>query len=522
MTAGPFRMRIREIEKETGYLSPLQTILLLTDGSVTTLLEAISGDEVSVTTLSQVVATPGKDVAAALEIETSEMVNHRTVVLKNSRTGEVLVYAVSYTPLLRLESGFTEDLMRADIPIGKILKKHAIESRREILHIGVRGSDEAITQVLGNRPGPFLFRSYKIIRSGEPLMLIEEFFPASSFTGEQRIIIEAPSRLHLGLIDLNGALGRVDGGIGIALDHPRTVIEACRKGNLTVLGGDEESNARARRAAEAVISRFGLRGAAQIVIHTAPPGHVGLGSGTALSLAVARGICELHGLSAKAGELAKIVGRGGTSGIGTAAFESGGFILDGGHAYGTQGGKTDFRPSSASAGINPAPVIARHPFPEDWQIHIIVPSLDRLVSGGLEEEIFRESCPVPIGEVRETCHEIMMRMLPGIVENDIELFGAAVNRIQDLGFKRLEISRQPPLVPALIAGLREAGAPCAGMSSFGPVVFAISEAGCLDTEREAKDILGDIPCRILRTKANNHGAGVHRTNTSPFIDPLSS
>ncbi|NTV01128.1 MAG: DUF98 domain-containing protein, partial [Methanoregulaceae archaeon] len=208
--------------------------------------------------------------------------------------------------------------------------------------------------------------------------------------------------------------------------------------------------------------------------------------------------------------------------IGTAAFESGGFILDGGHAFGTDGQKTDFRPSSASAGIIPAPVIARHPFPEDWQIHIIVPSPDRRVSGGLEEEIFRESCPVPLGEVQETCHEVVMRMLPGIVENDIELFGAAVNRIQELGFKRLEISRQPPHIPALIAGLREAGAPCAGMSSFGPVVFAITEAGCRDLEREAKDILGNIPCQILRTKANNQGAGVHRTSTSPFIDPWSS
>jgi beta-ribofuranosylaminobenzene 5'-phosphate synthase len=522
MTAGPLRTRIREIEREIGYLSPLQTLLLLTDGSVTTLLEAISGDEVSVTTLSQVVAAPGKDVAAALEIGPGEMVNHRTVVLKNSRTREVLVYAVSYTPLLRLEPGFTDDLMRADIPIGKILKKHAIESRREIQRIGIRKKDAAITRAFGNRPGPFLFRDYTIIRAGKPLMMIEEFFPASAFTGEQRVIIEAPSRLHLGLIDLNGALGRVDGGIGIALDHPRTVIEACRTRNLTVLGGDEESNARAGRAAEAVISRFGLRGAAQIVIHEAPPGHRGLGSGTALSLAVARAICELHGLSVKAGELAKIVGRGGTSGIGTAAFESGGFILDGGHAFGTHGEKMDFRPSSASVGIDPAPVIARHHFPEDWQIHIIIPSLDRLVSGGLEEKIFRESCPVPIGEVRETCHEVVMRMLPGIVENDIELFGAAVNRIQELGFKRLEISRQPPLVPALIAGLKEAGAPCAGMSSFGPAVFAITESGFTDPEREVRDILGDISCRILRTKANNHGTSVHRTSAPPLIDPSSS
>ena len=37
--------------------------------------------------------------------------------------------------------------------------------------------------------------------------------------------IITPSRLHMGLIDLNGQLGRVDGGFGMALDFPRFVID---------------------------------------------------------------------------------------------------------------------------------------------------------------------------------------------------------------------------------------------------------------------------------------------------------
>jgi beta-ribofuranosylaminobenzene 5'-phosphate synthase len=39
------------------------------------------------------------------------------------------------------------------------------------------------------------------------------------------IVVTSPSRLHFSLIDLNGELGRVDGGIGVALNEPSLKIE---------------------------------------------------------------------------------------------------------------------------------------------------------------------------------------------------------------------------------------------------------------------------------------------------------
>ena len=62
-----------------------------------------------------------------------DTVNHRVVVIGNRN----LIHAVSYIPLSRLDDEFREDLIRADIPIGRILKKHRIESRREIEVIDV-------------------------------------------------------------------------------------------------------------------------------------------------------------------------------------------------------------------------------------------------------------------------------------------------------------------------------------------------------------------------------------------------
>jgi len=39
------------------------------------------------------------------------------------------------------------------------------------------------------------------------------------------MIIKAPSRIHMSLIDLNGSYRRVDGGIGLALQDPQFVLE---------------------------------------------------------------------------------------------------------------------------------------------------------------------------------------------------------------------------------------------------------------------------------------------------------
>ena len=40
------------------------------------------------------------------------------------------------------------------------------------------------------------------------------------------MIIRAPSRIHMSLIDLNGSYRRVDGGIGLALADPQFVLES--------------------------------------------------------------------------------------------------------------------------------------------------------------------------------------------------------------------------------------------------------------------------------------------------------
>ncbi len=478
LTADRISAKIHEIEQRVGKLSPMQKVLIGTDGSVTNLLEMATGHSVSITTRVQDIVAADTEAAAALAIEPGDEVNHRIVELKDSVTGNVLIYAVSRTPLRRLAPEFRQDLMRADIPIGRILSRHRIESRREITDARVvqAGTDLARTFNI-HRCESMLLRKYRIIHRGEPLIAIEEIFPCTAFADDVRVLVDAPSRLHITLLDMNGTSGRVDGGVGVALDEPGCLLDARKGPGLDVHGGDELLRNRVLEAARAVKEGLGLPGGADITVHAVARPHAGLGSGTQVALATAAALCRLYDRNVPVPDLARIVGRGGTSGIGTAAFAQGGFILDGGHRFGSPGGKQDFRPSAASRGVAPPPVLPTH-------------------------------CPVPLHEVRELCHEVLMRMIPGLVEQDIDLFGSAINRTQVLGFKKVEVAMQHPVVSSLIEAMVEAGAAGAGLSSFGPTVYAVGDSGMADVARAAKEVLGDRGGTVIPTRARNDGAAV--------------
>ena len=139
-----------------------------TDGSVTLLLELLTGKAVSVRTLEQNVVKATPEIAKLLEIDPGDEVNTRLVTL--SADGLVYVLAKSLSAIKRMPKEVRSDLMRADIPIGKILREHKLETRRDILKIEMVRS-EFFGEV------PVLSREYRIIYKGKTLMWINECFP---------------------------------------------------------------------------------------------------------------------------------------------------------------------------------------------------------------------------------------------------------------------------------------------------------------------------------------------------------
>jgi len=136
---------------------------------------------VIVTTLVQRIVKADAERATALDIEEGDNINYRIVVLKNRGEERPLIHAESFAPIARLQKEFRYDLMKADVPIGKIMQQQKIESRREIRSVEVVDSDE-LSELFGvSHDVHMLSRVYDIISNNMVLMHIRETFPVTYF-----------------------------------------------------------------------------------------------------------------------------------------------------------------------------------------------------------------------------------------------------------------------------------------------------------------------------------------------------
>jgi len=170
---------LKELERKT-YLSPVHKILLTTDGSITRILETLSGEKIEVETQVQRVIEASSEIAELLNISKNDEVNYRVVNLRTSK--RILVHAFSYTPLKRIKKEFREDIMKRDLPIGKIMTKLKIESRREINYFDIIMANEKFARIF-KIPliSPLLKRNYNIINQGKVMINITEIFPYEEF-----------------------------------------------------------------------------------------------------------------------------------------------------------------------------------------------------------------------------------------------------------------------------------------------------------------------------------------------------
>jgi chorismate-pyruvate lyase len=140
-----------------------------TDGSVTYLLEVMTLNKVEVMTKCQKVITATDKIAKLLMIMPGEPVNHREVMLQVQ--GIAYVLACSLAPVSTMPQGIKDDLMKADIPIGRILREHKLEIRRDILNIEIKSGETIFNDI------QVLSREYVIIHGGKILIWINELFP---------------------------------------------------------------------------------------------------------------------------------------------------------------------------------------------------------------------------------------------------------------------------------------------------------------------------------------------------------
>ncbi len=268
----------------------------------------------------------------------------------------------------------------------------------------------------------------------------------------------APARLHLGFLDLSADGGRRFGSLGVAIEAFPTLVR------VTASDVDEVTGTNAERLAQMLArlrARFAVDRRVAIDVRAAPPAHAGLGSGTQLALAVGTAVTRLHGLDIPVRRVAHELARGARSGIGIAAFEHGGFVVDAG-----SGVRTDV-----------PPVVARLAFPESWRVLLLLDPGAAGLHGTLESAAFDQLPPEPAHKSAELCRLTLMGVLPGLVEQDLGTFGTAVTRIQAIvgdHFAPAQGGRfLSPRVARALAWLHARGVACVGQSSWGPTGFAV-------------------------------------------------
>jgi beta-ribofuranosylaminobenzene 5'-phosphate synthase len=319
------------------------------------------------------------------------------------------------------------------------------------------------------------------------------------------IFVEASARLHFGVLDLRGSLGRRFGGLGAAVPQPSLLLEVSPAARITAEG---EEGGRAAEFARRFLTHHGIAGGARLRVHRAIPAHSGLGSGTQLGLSVARALAELNGLPQEPGELARAVSRGERSAIGIWTFARGGFIVEGGRKVGSE---------------EIAPLLVRVPVPEAWRCVVAVPRGDPGLSGEAESAAFRRLPPPPEPEVERVAHVVLMQLLPALVEHDLAGFGTALTTVQRITGAWFAPEQGGIFAPgptsALVAKMSEWGAAGVGQSSWGPAVYglvATETAGRALVER-VQDLLGSNG-RVFEGGFANSGARLWREEPAAVRD----
>lgn len=308
--------------------------------------------------------------------------------------------------------------------------------------------------------------------------------------------VEAPARLHLGFLDLNGALGRRFGSLGLTIDTLSTRLRAEPAPELSASGPGSE---RALRLARAFAEARGIEGGARLTLDSVIPEHAGLGSGTQLALAIGTALEHLCSSGTGGRAIASTLGRGRRSGIGIGAFEEGGFIVDCG-----RGDHPDV-----------PPVAIRLPFPERWRLLLILDVRGQGLHGTEESAAFARLPEFTDEAAGRLCRVLMMKVLPGLIERRLAPVAEGIGEIQRVvgdHFAPAQGGRYASAAVAEVLGwLESRGLEGVGQSSWGPTGFVLAEddAAARAIELDLKRRFGELsPLRYLIVGARNLGASV--------------
>lgn len=333
-----------------------------------------------------------------------------------------------------------------------------------------------------------------------------------------RVSVATGSRLHFGLLTHRPVSGREFGGIGVMIDEPGWSLRFTRSDadQIELAGscGERESSTartdddqktidRVRKTLLRCRERMAISNPVTVEIRGAIAPHCGLGSGTQLGLAVARGLDVLFaGGARRADELAVAADRGLRSAVGIHGFEHGGLIVDGGHAPGETLGT----------------VLLRLNVPQDWRFLLIIPEAVTGLSGSDEISAFQALTGMEASRSAELCRIVLMDLLPALKNADFTSFSESLwgyGRLVGEYFSAVQGGVFADVRMLRIAEeLRRSGVTGFAQTSWGPTcaVLCCSEDEATRIEKQVHSLESTSRIQTRIVSARNRGADVSVTS----------
>lgn len=307
------------------------------------------------------------------------------------------------------------------------------------------------------------------------------------------VTVTAHARIHIGLFDLGRVTPRTFGGLGFMVKSPTVKVSAWSDSAVRIIGSPSLqplTRQYLRQRVENLVAAYPGQGAT-VDIRTMIPEHVGLGSKTAMTLAVLTAAARATGRPVDEQNLQRLSSRGGASGVGIHGFFTGGFVVDAGTL-----GDVPLLPSSFQRPSQIPTLIRATPMPEEWMITLVLPP-GKKMAGEAESSFFQRVTPIPRAEVLEQIALAYHGFVPAVIDKDLVTFGKVLKTFSTLGLKAREVAEQGPVVRETITALENVSS-CVGMSSMGPLIFAITTASIAN-------LLPNLP-RGTKVLAETYGA----------------
>ncbi len=163
---------------DVNSLAPLQRVLLVTDGTLTEILEANFFERVRLVKVSQEII-PATASHGLLEPNPGEVLIERKILLQGEGSHRNYAYAESLIAVDRLGPSFRNALLESDTPLGRLWLEHKLETFKQLQEVRSQNADGLSRYFECPDAACLLVRTYRVFSSSQPVMLITEYFPAA-------------------------------------------------------------------------------------------------------------------------------------------------------------------------------------------------------------------------------------------------------------------------------------------------------------------------------------------------------